>query len=112
MSKTLYINEATEIINTILDEYNCINIEVVFDKKEGIYKLPDRHFKTYKFFKWKWKRKILKPSNWLPIRTSSLEDLVIAVEENMAKNFEPRIGKAKAIRERHATRLLNKEMEK
>lgn len=110
MAKLLNKEEAVEIINTLHDEYGLDRPFLTWEEEYGnawwvLYKSVT---KSTKFFVWNWTRKVPDSSSWE--RASTLEDLITAVEYNMAR-LDPRVEKATRIRERHATRILDVKLE-
>lgn len=112
MAKILKTSEAEEIISTLLDEYGYNPVKIKYVKPsfgDGYYEAWNYRKKVFKIFKWKITFKKLAIKHW--INAYSLERLVMAAEREMAY-LQPQVEMCEAIRQRHATRLLDKEMQK
>jgi len=112
MFKLLTKKEAAEIINTMLDEYSLSRIVIKW-KKVYQWESEERWHAfafdeyTVKFFKLHFVFRRQKLDSWTDART--LEDLVLNAEKRL-KEFDPRVEQANSIRQRHATRLIDKEL--
>lgn len=107
MPKLLTKDEATEMINTMLDEYGLDRIVIL--ESPNYWYAVDEATEERRFLWWKWKPKPKIEDYW--IRDTSLSELVKDAEAVLLEDYGEEVEDTDILRMKHAARLLDKKLE-